>query len=113
MAFFSSEKEENKQFKVPLEIVELRMRIETESRERYPSLASYREIARKAESAYHYLDNSIAEKKHPDEAAKIKEEIRINLEGLRKKIHFNLRKPKKKTNRIMWKATSTILSVKV
>jgi hypothetical protein len=96
MGFFSSGgKEEKKPFRIPREIADLRMRIETESRERYPRLASFQEITKKAEIIYHYLDNIISQKEHAEEAARIREDIRIKLDGLGKKIDANLQEARK------------------
>jgi hypothetical protein len=82
-------------FKAPQEISALRMRIETESREKYPGLTNYKEIVRIAKSASRYLDGIIAQKQYAEEAARIKEDIRIKLECLAKKIDANLQEAKK------------------
>lgn len=95
MGFFSFRKEEKKPFRIPREIADLRMRIETESRERYPSLASFQEITKKAELISHYLDSIISQKEHAEEAARIREDIRIKLDSLGKKIDANLQEAKK------------------
>jgi hypothetical protein len=95
MGFFSFGKEEKKPFRIPREIADLRMRIETESRERYPRLASFQEITKQAELIYQYLDGIILQKEHADEAARIREDIRIKLDNLGKKIEANLQEAKK------------------
>ena len=74
------------------------MRIETESRERYPSLASFHELTTKALVAYHYLNDIIDQKEHEEEAARIREDIKIKLERLGKKIEINLQEVEKESN---------------
>jgi len=74
------------------------MRIETESRERYTILASFHELTTKALVAYHYLNDIIDQKKHEEEATRIRENIEIKLEGLGKKIEINLQEVEKESN---------------
>jgi len=92
---FGFGKKEEAPFRVPREISELRTRIETEGRERYPSVDRYKEITRIASSVYDYLDGMIAKKEHAEEATRVREDIRKKLEGLGEKIQRNADEAKK------------------
>jgi hypothetical protein len=92
---FGIGKKEEAPFRVPREITELRTSIEIEGRERYPSLARYKEITRIASSVYDYLDGMIAKKEHAEEAIRIREDIRKKLELLNAKIERNADEAKK------------------
>jgi hypothetical protein len=95
MGFLGFGKEEQKPFKVPKEISELRMRIEIESREKFPSLARYQQISKVAGTVCQYLNDLIAKKDHPEEAARIKEDIKKKLETLGDKIKKNMQEAQK------------------
>jgi hypothetical protein len=86
---FGIGKKEEAPFRMPREITELRTSIEIEGRERYPSLARYKEITRIASSVYDYLDGMIAKKEHAEEAIRVREDIRKKLEMLNAKIQRN------------------------
>ena len=92
---FGFGKKEETPFSVPREIAELRTRIETESRERYPSVDRYKEITRTASSVYGSLDDMIAKKEHAEEASRVREDLRKKLEALGEKIQKNSEEAKK------------------
>ena len=83
MGFFRFGKKEKKFFKIPIAIADLRMRIETESRERYPSLASFHELTTKVLVAYQYLNDIIDQKEHEEEATRIIERVAWNTCNIR------------------------------
>lgn len=93
--FFGFGKDEKKHFRIPHEIVELRMRIESENREKYPNLARYKEIAKEAESVYQYLHDIIAKKEHAEDATKIRDDIRKKLAALEERIKLNIQEARK------------------
>jgi hypothetical protein len=92
---FGAGKKEKTPFRIPREISELRTRIETETREQYPSLSRYKEITRLATSVNDYLDDVIAKKEHAEEANRVKADIKRKLEGLEEKIQRNTEEVKK------------------
>jgi hypothetical protein len=96
-ALFGFGNKEEAPFHVPKEISELRTRIEIESRERYPSLARYKELVSMASWVYDYLDGRIAKKEHVEESGRIREDIRKKLEMLNAKIQRNTEEASKET----------------
>ena len=78
-------------YKAPREAVALRMKIEAESRENFPHLARYKELAREADQVYRLLDADIARKKFAEGALKVGEDIRRKLEALADRIRKNAR----------------------
>jgi hypothetical protein len=92
---FGFGKKEKTPFKVPREVLALRVRIDTENRENFPSLARYKEIVSDAELAYQSLNDLIAKKEHADEAARIRDEIRAKVDGLGEKIQKNMEEAQK------------------
>jgi|GEM_PF-2226894 len=92
---FGFGKKQKAPFKIPGKISELRIRIETEGRERYPGLARYEEIMKEAELVYRYLDDIIAKKEYAAEAMRIRGDISNKLAVLREKIKVNAQEAQK------------------
>lgn len=95
MGFFGFGKDEQKPFRVPKEIADLRMRIEVESREKFPSLARYQQLSKVAGTVCQYLNEMIQKKEHPEEAARIRDDIKKKLEALGDKIKKNMQEAQK------------------
>jgi hypothetical protein len=92
---FGFGKEEQKPFKIPREVTALRIRIEAENRENFPSLVRYKEMIKDAELVYKNLNDMIKNKEHVEEAIRIREDIKKRMEGLAEKIYKNIRESKK------------------
>jgi len=95
MGFFGFGKGEQKPFRVPKEVVELRMRIEVESREKFPSLARYQQLSKVAGTICQYLNDMVQKKDHPEEAARIRDDIKKKMEALGDKIKKNMQEAQK------------------
>lgn len=78
-------------YKAPREAVTLRMKIEAESRENFPHLARYKELAREADQVFRLLDAEVAKERYADEAARVGEDIRVKLAALADRIRKNAR----------------------
>jgi hypothetical protein len=92
---FGFGKKEKTPFKVPREVMDLRVRIDAENRENFPSLVRYKEIMSDAELVYQSLNDMIAKKEHVEEAARIRDEIRARVDGLGEKIKRNMQEGQK------------------
>ncbi len=90
MEKFGFGKKDKTPFKVPREVQDLRVRIDTENRENFPSLARYKVIMSDAEMVNQSLNDMIAKKEHAEEAARIRDEIRAKVDGLGEKIKRNM-----------------------
>jgi hypothetical protein len=86
-------------FSAPREALQLRFRIESESKENFPHRERYGELARDAEAVFQVLDGIIAEKQHAEEAMKLQEDIRKKLATLKGRIQSNINEGKKETSK--------------
>jgi hypothetical protein len=89
MGLFGIGKKEKPPFKIPREVTALRNSIESESRENFPNLARYQEIAREAELVCRNLDAVIAQKEYAEEAARLRDDIKSRIARLADKISRN------------------------
>jgi hypothetical protein len=87
-------KKDKTPFRVPPEVMALRSRIETESRENFPNLARYQELVRDAKAVYRSLDGIFANTDHADDATRIGDDIRKKLDALGAKIKTNVNEGK-------------------
>jgi hypothetical protein len=85
-------------FRIPREASQLRIRIESESKENFPHRERYGELAREAEAVYRLLDGIIAEKKYAEEAIRLQEDLRKKLAALKGRIQSNITEGKKETS---------------
>ena len=79
----------NPPFKTPQEVIALRSRIETLTRENFPNLAQFREVAIETERVYKSLDALIAAKDYAAEATKLRDDLSARLSKLAAKINKN------------------------
>jgi hypothetical protein len=77
-------------FRVPREAAALRLKIDLENRENFPTLEHYKELAREAEAVYNQFSVIIAQKVHAEEALKVQGEIRKKMDALFEKIQSNM-----------------------
>jgi len=89
MPLFGFGKKEKPPFKTPQEVIALRSRIETLTRENFPNLAQFREIASEAERVYKSLNAVIAAKDYATEATKLRDDLAARLSRLVAKINKN------------------------
>jgi hypothetical protein len=78
-------------FRAPREVNAVRMRIDSESRENFPNLSRYKEIARETEVACSLLDDLIVQGAYADEARKSRDDLQRKLSVLAAKIKGNMR----------------------
>jgi hypothetical protein len=86
-------------FTAPREAIQLRFRIESESKENFPHRERYGELARDAEAVFQVLDGIIAEKQYAEEAMKLQEDLRKKLAALKGRIQNNINEGKKETSK--------------
>jgi hypothetical protein len=92
---FGFGKKEKAPFKIPQEVSELRIRVETEIRENYPNLVRYQEILRDAKLVKVKLQDLIAQKEHAAEAGRIMDDLKNKLARLAEKIGKNKQEARK------------------
>ncbi len=96
---FGFGKKEKTPFKIPVEALALRTRIEDENRENYPHLVRYQELVKSAKIVFAQLDAIIAQGEYAEEAVRIKEDIKTKIERLSDKITNNRKESGKEGNR--------------
>jgi hypothetical protein len=96
---FGFGKKQKASFKIPVEVLALRARIEDENRENYPHLVRYQELVKSVKVVFAQLDAIIAQGEYAEEAVRIKEDIKKKIGQLSDKINSNRKEVGKEGNR--------------
>lgn len=82
-------------FRVPREVTALRIRIDGEDKENFPSLSRYKEMQQDARAVNELLSDIIRKKEHAESALKIREELKKKMDALALRINTNIREGRK------------------